>query len=120
MALVLTETKVYSRYNSRNFYKFVWDNLDQADTAPVDVHIPSSVKFKMKVVGNFGAGGNVKLQGSIDAITWDYLNDSDGSLIMFAAAGEKEVLKDHVFCYLRPIVSAGTGVDVDVTILAIP
>jgi len=120
MALVLTETKIYSRYNSRNYYKFLWDNLDEADTTPVKINMPSSIALRMKVVGSFGTGGHVRLQGSLDNVTWYNLKDSAGATIDITQAGETDVLASQVFCYVRPFVSAGTTVDVDVTVLAMP
>ena len=120
MALTLTETKVYSRYNSRNYYVLVWDNLDEADTAPNVVNMPSNVALKMKVAGSFGTGGHVTLQGSMDGVTYTALNDSAGTPIDLTAAGQVQVSADHVYRYIRPMVTAGTTVDVDVTVLAIP
>jgi hypothetical protein len=120
MALTLTETKIYSRYSSRNFYFLVWDNLDEADTTPNVVQMPSSISLKMKVAGNFGTGGHVTLQGSMDGITYTALNDSTGSPIDLTTAGEVQISSNHVYRYIRPKVTAGTGVDVDVTVLAIP
>ena len=119
MSLVLSETKVYSRISGRNFYVFKWDNLDEADTSPVSQQVPSHLKFKVKVIGSFGTGGHVKLEGSIDGLTWDKLKDSAGSEIDFIAAGEAEVLNTHVFRYIRPIITAGTTVDVDVFLLVV-
>lgn len=120
MALTLTETKLYSRYSSRNFYTFLWDNLDEADATPNAVGIPSNVPLKMKVAGSFGTGGHVTLQGSMDGTTYTALNDSAGSPIDITAAGEVEVSRNHVYRYIRPKVTAGTTVDVDVTVLAVP
>ena len=122
MATVLayTESKVYSRYNAKNYFLLFWTHLHETDATPPATKIPSSVKFKVKVTGGFGTGGHVRLQGSIDGLTWSDLNDSTNTLIDLVAAGEKEVLKDHVFAYIRPYVQAGTSVDVTVTLLAIP
>ena len=120
MALVLTETKVYSRYNSRNFYVLLWDNLDEADTTPNAVAMPSNVALKMKVAGSFGTGGHVTLQGSMDGVTYTALNDTTGTPIDLTGAGEVQISPNHVYRYIRPKVTAGTTVDVDVTVLAIP
>ena len=117
MALVLSETKVYSRISGRNFFIFKWDNLDEADVSPVSQQVPSHLKFKVKVIGSFGTGGHVKLEGSIDGLTWSKLKDSTGSEIDLSAAGEAEVLNTHVFRYIRPLITAGTTVDVDVFLL---
>lgn len=120
MALTLTESKIYNRYISRNFYQFLWDNLDENDASPNVVSIPSSVGLKMKVAGSFGTGGHVTLQHSMDNTVWTALNDSTGTPIDLTGAGEVQISPNHVYRYIRPKVTAGTSVDVDVTVLAIP
>jgi hypothetical protein len=117
--LAYTETKVYNRFNGRNYFLLNWTHLHETDSSPDTVRIPSTVKMRMKVSGTFG-GGTVKLQGSMDGTTWFDLKDTAGSAIGVQAAGDVAVQQDAVFIYLRPLVSAGTGVDVTVQVLAVP
>lgn len=120
MALTLTETKVYSRYSSKNFFQLVWDNLDESDAAPNVANLTSNLGMRAKFAGNFGTGGHATLQGSMDGTVWADLKDSGGSTIDVTGAGEVLVGTGQVFRYLRPKVTAGTGVDIDVTLLVIP
>lgn len=118
--LTFSTTKIYNRYSSRNYFLFNWTHLQESNTAPFTVNIPSSVKLRMKVTGSFGTDGNVKLQGSMDGLTWFDLKDMNDTVIGVVAEGDVAVQQDAVYCYIRPLVSAGTTVDVTVQILAIP
>lgn len=120
MAYAFTETKIYSRYTSRNFYKFYWEELTEAKTSPDTVNnILGNMSFWFYVTGDFTTGGHVRLQGSMDGTNWYNLNSSSAA-IDITGAGGVFVDDGQVFRYLRPLVSAGTGIDVDVTLIAMP
>jgi hypothetical protein len=120
MAYAFTTTKLYSRYNARNFYKFYWEELTEAKTSPDMVsNILGNMNFWFSVAGSFGTGGHVRLQGSMDGTNW-YNLESGSAAIDITGAGSVMVDAGQVFRYLRPLVSAGTSVDVDVTLIAMP
>lgn len=61
----------------------------------------------IQVIGTFGAGGTVILQGSTDGANWFQLHNPANALITFSAAGLSGVLENCP--YIRPFVSAGDG-----------
>lgn len=61
----------------------------------------------IQVIGTFGAGGTVILQGSTDGANWFPLHKPDSSAISFTAAGLSGVLENCP--YIRPFVTAGDG-----------
>jgi hypothetical protein len=63
-----------------------------------------------QVAGTFGTGGTILLQGSLDNSNWFGLKDPSGAAISLTAAGLRQVLENPAF--IRPFVSAGTGVSV--------
>ncbi len=63
-----------------------------------------------QATGTWGAGGTLVLQGSNDGTTWFTLKDAGGTAISFTSDGLRQVLENPV--YIRPFVSAGTGVSV--------
>lgn len=69
-----------------------------------------------QVTGTFGSGGTIVLQGSLDGSNWFTLSDPSGDPVSFTSAGLAAVAESPI--YVRPFVSAGTGVSVT-AILAI-
>lgn len=61
----------------------------------------------IQVIGTFGAGGTIVLQGSTDGVNWFGLHDPSNTLISFTAAGLKAVLENCP--YIRAFVTAGDG-----------
>lgn len=93
-----------------------WDNLDTSDTSPT-VAEPggtSALAGFMQVTGTFG-GGTVKLQGSNEGSTWVDLKDLTGTAIGITTAGGVEFTASAR--YIRPLITGGSGDDVDVYII---
>jgi hypothetical protein len=62
----------------------------------------------VQVVGTFGAGGSVTIQGSNDGgTTWAALSDPLGNALTFTAAGMKAITE--LPYEIRPSVTAGDG-----------
>jgi ABC-type cobalamin transport system permease subunit len=90
-----------------------WDNLDTADSSPT-VAEPggtSALAGFVQVVGTFG-GGTVRLQGSNDNTNWINLKDIAGTLIGITSDGGAEFSTSAR--YIRPLITGGSGDDVDV------
>ena len=62
----------------------------------------------VQVVGTFGSGGSVSIQGSNDGgTTWATLTDQAGSALTFTSTGLRQILQlPHM---IRPNVTAGDG-----------
>lgn len=90
--------------------------LTTADADGEPCRFQGSGDRTFQVTGNFGAGGTVLLQGSLDGSNWFTLSKADGTAASFAASGLAAVTESPI--YVRPFVSAGTGVSVT-SILAI-
>lgn len=70
----------------------------------------------VQVSGTFGAGGNLRLQGSNDNINWNTLTDPQGAALDITAASIKFVAE--ATRYIRPLITAGDGnTNLTVTIL---
>lgn len=65
----------------------------------------------IQVVGTFG-GATVKLQVSVDGVTYYDLSDTAGNPISATAAGIFEFSTSAV--YIKPDISGGTGDDLDI------
>ncbi len=67
----------------------------------------------IQVIGTFGAGGNLRIEGSNDGTNYATLNDPQGNALDFTSAKIEQALE----CtrYMRPRVTAGDGTtDIDV------
>ena len=110
MALVFTPSHPFSGVNL-----YTYDNLDTEDSSPPKITPGGTEPLagSIQAVGTFG-GGTVKLQGSNDNTNWVDLNDTAGTVIGLTAEGGAEFSSS--FLYLRPLITGGTGDDVDVFI----
>lgn len=73
-----------------------WDTQDFPDVS-------------VQVLGTFGTGGNLRLEGSNEAVptNWATLNDPQGSALDVTAAKIEQVLEN--VRWIRPRVTAGDG-----------
>lgn len=88
-----------------------YDNLDELDTSPAPFEMVEWADRSVQVVGTFN-GGTVVIEGSNDGQNWVTLTDPQGNAITKTAAFIEQLLE--VTRFVRPRVSLGTGVDVDV------
>lgn len=105
-------------FNRRNdVIAYEWVNLTESDTADA-VEVPFHSDKTFEVTGNFGTGGTLRAQGTIDEDQGAFhnLTDAQGNAIGLTSAGVKEVLQNVAF--FRPAVSAGTGVSVTARLMA--
>lgn len=87
--------------------RVLWENCANGDTgAPIELSYYQD--RTIQVVGTFGAGGSVSLQGSNDGgTTWATLTDPLGNALTFTATGLKQILE--LPQKIRPSVTAGDG-----------
>jgi hypothetical protein len=109
MALAITTSAIGLK--NGDAFIVAYDNLDEADTSPAALEYPDWYNQSVQVKGTFN-GGTVIVQASNDGVTWATALDTAGAAVSFSAAGFKQIASPARF--LRPLVSAGTGVDVDV------
>lgn len=83
-----------------------WGTLANGDTgAPVD--LPAHPDRTVHILGTFGVGGSVTLEGSNAGVTYTALTDASSTAITKTAAAIETVLE--VPKYTRPNVTAGDG-----------
>lgn len=102
-----------------NTVKFFWETLTttNADGRPIPTNFADYADRTMQVTGTFGAGGNLRVEGSLDASNYAALNDAFGNALNLTAAGVKSIAE--VPLLTRPNATAGDGTtDLDVTIIA--
>lgn len=91
-----------------------WANLSSGDDG-VPLEMPGSADRSVQVTGNFGSGGNLRVEGSNDGSNWNTLTDPQGNDINITASKIEQVME--VVRYMRPRVTAGTSVSLTVSIL---
>lgn len=83
-----------------------WVGLTNGDTG-APLQMAGSADRSVQVEGTFGAGGNVRIEGSNDKSTYRALTDPQGNPLDVTAA-KIEAVSELVF-QLRPNVTAGDG-----------
>lgn len=102
--------------NEDTFRTFFYETMTETDADGAPIALPWCLDWSVQAVGDFGSGGAVSLQGTLDGTSWAVINDHNGNAVTMTAAGIAHV--QGAFVSVRPAVTAGTSVDVDVTILA--
>ncbi len=120
----VTGANIAMRYDALEPAKsMLWDNITETKDRGSGFEWPLGADASVEVTGNFGSGGNIKIEGSNaetvpadDSSAWCVLDDAYGNAMLFSS---KELLPiGPVARWIRPIVTAGTGIDVDVILLA--
>jgi hypothetical protein len=102
-----------------NTVKFFWEQLTTTNDngTPIPTNWMAYSDRTAQVTGTFGAGGNLRVQGSNDLAIYAALSDPQGSALNIGSAAIKQILE--VALLMRPLVTAGDGTtDIDVSIIA--
>lgn len=92
-----------------------WLGITEADSGQA-VIVPDLVtSLVIQGTGNYGAGGNITVEGSNDNTNFSVLKDITGTDIVLASTKAWQ-LRDNAL-YIRPRATAGTGVAVDVRLV---
>jgi len=81
-----------------------WASLANGDTGSA-LEMAGSADRSVQVVGTFGSGGNLRLQGSNDGTNWNTLTDPQGNDINITSTKIEQVTE--VVRYMRPNVTGG-------------
>lgn len=93
----------------------IWETLTTANDTGVAIQYGAYGDRTVQLVGTWGTGGTVVIQGSLDGTTYATLTDVTGNALSFTANGLKAV--SEAVRYIRPKVTGGDGTtDVDVYI----
>ena len=89
--------------------RVTWSGLTKTtDDVGTPVDAPDHTFKEVQVLGTFGAGGSVRIEGSLDGgTTWAALNDVQGNALNVAAAAIERVQESTA--RVRPLVTAGDG-----------
>lgn len=94
---------------------YLWESLTENDAATA-IKASSLADKAIQVTGDFGTSGDVHIEGSMDGVNFAQLSDPQGDPISFTASGIVQIQENAVF--IRPVLDTGTGVDVDIHLLA--
>lgn len=97
--------------------RVLWETLTTTNDNGAAISMASFADRSVQVLGTFGAGGTIVLEGSNDGgTTYVTLKDPLGNNLSFTAAGLKMV--GDLAYHVRPRVTAGDGTtDLDVYLL---
>ncbi len=86
--------------------KIQWANMANGDTG-TPISFTQWADRSIQVSGTFGAGGNLRWQGSNNETTYDTLTDPQGNALDIGAAKTEAITEITVLA--RPNVTAGDG-----------
>lgn len=98
-----------------NVHVITWANFTESDTC-IDYVAPGAADKTFTVVANYGTLGHVTVEGSNDGVNYFPFTDPQGNAID-KTANSMEVLEENPL-FLRPRVTAGTGVTATVVLCA--
>lgn len=88
--------------------RVTWAGLTTTNDVGSPVEAPDHTFKEVQVFGTFGAGGNLRVQGSLDdGTTWAALNDPQGNALNITTAEIQRVQESTAT--VRPLVTAGDG-----------
>jgi hypothetical protein len=91
---------------AKGAHKSIWTGLLNGDSG-LPITAATLSNKTVQVVGTFGTGGTVVIEGSNDGTNYDTLTDPQGNALTFLAAGLKSILENPQ--YIRPNVTVGDG-----------
>lgn len=83
-----------------------WTPMANSDTGS-PVSNGSYADRSVQVSGTFGAGGNARIEGSLDGVTWATLTDPQGNALDITTA-KIEAISENTL-WIRPNITAGDG-----------
>lgn len=105
MAVVAYTVEALKTWKDRA-HVITWSSLANGDVGSA-LEMPGSPDRSIQVVGTFGSGGNLRIQGSNDGSNWSTLTDPQGNDINLTASKIEQIME--VVRYMRPNVTAGDG-----------
>lgn len=109
-------TGVRTSYPMKNVVRADWTGLAAGETGDPAVLDQRRVNLVVQASGTFNTE-TLTVEGSLDGTTWFGLTEDGTAAISFTADGIANVY-EHVG-YIRPVVSAGAGVTINVRVEAI-
>lgn len=95
--------------------KVIWETITNSDAEGAPIVGVEWADRCVSVTGTFG-GATLSVAGSNDGTNYYTLNNAQGTAATFTAAGIKQVVE--VPMYIKPILTGGSGSDVDVIMIA--
>lgn len=84
-----------------------WLNLTTTADTGLTVTLPAHSDRSVQIVGTFGAGGTIVIQGSNDGTNFKTLDDFQGNALSFTTADLENI--SQACYYIRPFISGGDG-----------
>ena len=85
---------------------YTWTGLTNGDTGE-PIEMPSFADRSIQVVGTFGTGGNLRIEGSNNGTNYATLTDPQGNDLNITTAKIEQITE--VVRWMRPNITAGDG-----------
>lgn len=106
-------TSVTSKFSSKAVQRLTWEGLAAGETGDGGQLGRCRQGMVVQASGTFNTE-TVTLEGSLDGVTWSPLTEDGTNAIALTAAGIALIYEP--VGWVRPVVSAGAGVDIDIIV----
>jgi hypothetical protein len=114
MAVIAKTIEKIDRDSNRSWHVY-WETITNGDSGS-PLEIPAHADRSVQILGTFGVGGTIIIEGSNDGSNYVTLNDFQGNALSFTAEGLESIAQ--IVNYIRPRVTVGDGsTDLDVHIV---
>ena len=108
MATIPYTTVSLKQIPNEKVHIFTWPTMTFTGTdVGTPVELPGSADRSVQVTGTPGTGGNVRIEGSMDGVTYAVLTDPQGNDLNIGSAKIETIME--VVRYIRPRITAGDG-----------
>ncbi len=108
MATVNSTVVNLQTYGDRGVHVYTWTPITFSGTdVGSALEMPGSADRTVQVVGTFGAGGSVRIEGSNDGTNYAVLTDPQGNALDITTAKIESIME--LTRYIRPRITAGDG-----------
>lgn len=108
MATITPTIENLSTFGNTGVHIYTWTPMTFSGTdAGLPIEMPGSADRTVQVTGTLGTGGSVRIEGSMDGVTYAVLTDPQGNALDVNALKVETIME--VVRYIRPRITAGDG-----------
>ena len=108
MATITPSVDNLKTWGDTGVYIYTWTPMTFSGSdvgAPIEM--PGAADRSVQITGTLGTGGSIRIEGSMDGVTYHTLNDPQGSALDINSLKIETIME--VVRYIRPRITAGDG-----------
>lgn len=108
MATITASIENLSTYGNTGVHIYTWTPMTfSGSDVGTPIEMPGSADRSVQVTGTLGTGGSLRVEGSMDGVTYHVLTDPQGNALDITTLKIETIME--VVRYIRPRITAGDG-----------